>query len=119
VSALEQLVRVDLVSPAEEMWFGIIVRRAENREALLWFIGGRTARQAPPYTPVACVNATPFRFAQTAHMQALRWIGHFYGPGALIIYFAGYALGIFSRRTVVQDTQVSESQTQGTVSPGT
>ena len=52
-------------------------------------------------------------------MQALRWIGYFYGPGALIIYFAGYALGIFSRRTVVQDTQVSESQTQGTVSPGT
>jgi hypothetical protein len=38
-------------------------------------------------------------------MQALRWIGHFYGPGALIIYFAGYALGLFSRRTVVQDTQ--------------
>jgi hypothetical protein len=52
-------------------------------------------------------------------MQALRWIGHFYGPGALIIYFAGYALGLFSRRTVVQDTQISEPQTQRTVSPGT
>jgi hypothetical protein len=52
-------------------------------------------------------------------MQALRWIGHFYGPGGLILYFAGYALGLFSRRTVVQDTEVAEPQTQRTVSPGT
>src|SRR5512132_292218 len=44
-AALEQLVRVDLVPPAEEMRFGIIVRRAENREALLGFSGGRTALQ--------------------------------------------------------------------------
>ena len=44
-AALEELVRVDLVPPAEEMGFGIIVRRAENREALLGFIGGRTALQ--------------------------------------------------------------------------
>src|SRR3954447_2832505 len=53
------------------------------------------------------------------NMQALRWIGHFYGPGGLILYFAGYSLGLFSRRTVVQDTQVAEPQTQRTVSPGT
>ncbi len=50
-------------------------------------------------------------------MQSLRWIGHFYGAGGLILYFAGYSLGLFSRRTVVQDTQVSEPQTQRTVSP--
>jgi hypothetical protein len=49
-------------------------------------------------------------------MQALRWLGHFYGPGGLLIYFAGYAHGLFSRRTVVQDTQVvAEPQTQRTV----
>jgi len=53
------------------------------------------------------------------NMQALRWIGHFYGPGGLILYFAGYSLGLFSRRIVVQDTQVAEPQTQRTVSPGT
>ena len=52
-------------------------------------------------------------------MQALRWIGHVYGPGGLTLYFAGYALGLFSRRTVVQDAQVSEPQTHRTVSPGT
>jgi hypothetical protein len=52
----------------------------------------------------------------TEGMQALRWIGHFYGPGALILYFAGYAHGLFSRRTVVQDTTVDEpSTTQRTV----
>ena len=42
-----------------------------------------------------------------------------YGPGGLILYFAGYALALFSRRTVVQDTQIAEPQTQRTVSPGT
>jgi hypothetical protein len=52
-------------------------------------------------------------------MQALRWVGHFYGPGGLILYFAGYAHGLFSRRTVVQDTQVAEPQTQRTVTTDT
>jgi hypothetical protein len=37
-------------------------------------------------------------------MKTLRWIGHFYGPGGLLLYFSGYAHGLFSRRTVVQDT---------------
>jgi len=52
-------------------------------------------------------------------MKALRWLGHFYGPGGLILYIAGYAHGLFSRRTVVQDTQVAEPQTQRTVTAGT
>jgi hypothetical protein len=51
----------------------------------------------------------------TEGMQALRWLGHYYGPGGLILYFAGYAHGLFSRRTVVQDTTVAEPQTQRTV----
>jgi hypothetical protein len=50
-------------------------------------------------------------------MKALRWLGHFYGPGALILYFAGYAHGLFSRRTVVQDTDVADPATQRTVTP--
>lgn len=37
-------------------------------------------------------------------MKTLRWIGHFYGPGGLILYFSGYGHGLLSRRTVVQDT---------------
>jgi hypothetical protein len=49
-------------------------------------------------------------------MKALRWIGHFYGPGGLILYFAGYGHGLLSRRTVVQDTTVAEpTTTQRTV----
>jgi hypothetical protein len=50
-------------------------------------------------------------------MKALRWIGHFYGPGALILYFAGYAHGLFSRRTVVRDEEVAEQVTKRTVAP--
>jgi hypothetical protein len=50
-------------------------------------------------------------------MKTLRWIGHFYGPGGLILYFAGYAHGLFSRRTVVQETAVAEPQAQRTVTP--
>src|SRR5256886_15135423 len=76
-SALEQLVRVDLVSPAEEMRFGIIVRRAENREPLLGFIGGGPAVElfqppprpfggrAPPLPPPPAANTTPARFFPT------------------------------------------------------
>jgi hypothetical protein len=53
-------------------------------------------------------------------MKALRWIGHFYGPGRLILFFAGYAYGLFARRTVVQDTEVAaEPQGQRTVTAGT
>jgi hypothetical protein len=50
-------------------------------------------------------------------MKTLRWIGHFYGPGGLILYFAGYSHGLFSRRAVVQETAVAEPVTQRTVTP--
>ena len=56
----------------------------------------------------------------TEGMKALRWIGHFYGPGGLILFFAGYAYGLFARRTVVQDTEVAaEPHRQRTVTAGT
>ena len=56
----------------------------------------------------------------TEGMKALRWIGHFYGPGGLILFCAGYAYGLFARRTVVQDTEVAaEPQRQWTVTAGT
>jgi hypothetical protein len=47
----------------------------------------------------------------TEGMKALRWIGHFYGAGGLILFFAGYAYGLFARRTVVQDTTAAEPAT--------
>jgi hypothetical protein len=37
-------------------------------------------------------------------MKTLRWVGHFFGPGGLILYFAGVGHGLLARRTVVQDT---------------
>jgi len=54
-------------------------------------------------------------------MKALRWIGHFYGPGGLILFCAGYAYGLFARRTVVQDTEVAaepQRQRRRTVTAG-
>ena len=51
-------------------------------------------------------------------MMALRWIGHFYGAGGLILYFAGYGHGLLARRTVVRDTTTPEpATTQRTVTP--
>lgn len=51
-------------------------------------------------------------------MQALRWVGHFYAPGGFILYFAGYAHGLFARRPVVQETTAAEpTTTQRTVTP--
>jgi hypothetical protein len=47
----------------------------------------------------------------TEGMKALRWIGHFYGPGGLMLFFAGYAYGLFARRTVVRDTTAAEPAT--------
>jgi hypothetical protein len=52
-------------------------------------------------------------------MKALRWVGHFYGAGGLILYFAGWGHGLLSRRTVVEDTEVAEPQTQRTVTAST
>lgn len=35
-------------------------------------------------------------------MQTLKWIGYFYGTGALATYFAAFAQGLLSRRTSVE-----------------
>jgi hypothetical protein len=52
-------------------------------------------------------------------MKAVRWLGHFYGVGGLILYFSGYAHGLFSRRTVIQETPMAPEpvSTQRTVTP--
>jgi hypothetical protein len=85
--------------------------------ALLAFAAGAWLIVSPTLYPLW--SSGEVRTFGSEGMKALRWIGHFYGPGGLILYFAGYALGLFSSRTVVQDTQVAEPQTQRTVSPGT
>lgn len=82
--------------------------------ALLAFAAGGWLVVSPVLYPLwSSGNVSTFG---SEGMKALRWIGHFYGPGGLILYFAGYAHGLFSRRTVVQDTAVAEpTTTQRTV----
>jgi hypothetical protein len=81
--------------------------------ALLAFVAGGWLVISPALYPLwSSGTIHPYG---SEDMQALRWIGHFYGPGGLILFFAGYAHGLFSRRTVVQDTQVAAPQTQRTV----
>lgn len=83
--------------------------------ALLAFAAGAWLIVSPVLYPLWS-SGTVKPYGGSEGMQALRWIGHFYGPGGLILYFAGYAHGLFSRRTVVQDTTVEEpSTTQRTV----
>jgi hypothetical protein len=70
--------------------------------ALLAFLAGAWLILAPVVYPLwATGTVHPFG---SEGMKTLRWIGHFYGPGGLLLYFSGYAHGLFSRRTVVQDT---------------
>jgi hypothetical protein len=75
--------------------------------ALLAFLAGAWLLVGPVLYPVWFNGGGVHTFG-TEGMKALRWIGHFYGPGGLILYFSGYAHGLFSRRTVVQDTTVAE-----------
>ena len=39
-------------------------------------------------------------------LDALLWIGYFYGTGALTMWLAGFGKGLVSRRTVVEDATV-------------
>ncbi|HET7045592.1 MAG TPA: hypothetical protein VFI37_12140 [Gaiellaceae bacterium] len=41
-------------------------------------------------------------------LDALLWIGYFYGTGALTTWLAGFGKGLLSRRTVVHDSTVIE-----------
>jgi hypothetical protein len=70
--------------------------------ALLAFLAGGWLVVAPVVYPL-WTSGTVHTFGSEG-MQTLRWIGHFYGPGGLILYFSGYGHGLLSRRTVVQDT---------------
>ena len=85
--------------------------------ALLAFAAGAWLVVSPVLYPLwSSGNVHPFG---SEGMKALRWIGHFYGPGGLILYFAGYAHGLFARRTVVQDAAVdpAPATTTRTVTP--
>ncbi len=35
-------------------------------------------------------------------MRGLRWLGQLLGPGGLVLWFSGWAYGLFMRRRVVE-----------------
>ena len=85
--------------------------------ALLAFLAGAWLVVGPVVYPLwSSGNVHTFG---SEGMKTLRWVGHFYGPGGLILYFAGYAHGLFARRTVVQETAAEPppAPTTRTVTP--
>jgi hypothetical protein len=85
--------------------------------ALLAFLAGAWLIVAPIVYPLWATGEVHTYGSEG--MKTLRWLGHFYGPGGLIIYCAGYAHGLFSRRTVVQETVAEQppAATTRTVTP--
>ena len=85
--------------------------------ALLAFLAGGWLIVCPVLYPI-WASGTANTFGSDS-MKALRWVGHFYAPGGFLLYFAGYAHGLFARRTVVQDTTAPEAATtqQRTATP--
>jgi hypothetical protein len=85
--------------------------------ALLAFLAGGWLIVCPVLYPI-WASGTVDTFGSDS-MKALRWVGHFYAPGGFLLYFAGYAHGLFARRTVVQDTTAPEPATtqQRTATP--
>jgi hypothetical protein len=84
---------------------------------LLAFVGGAWLVVGPSFYPTfSSGTIEPYG---SELMRAVRWVGHFYGVGGFILYFAGYAHGLFSRRTLIQETPVPPEPvaTQRTVAP--
>jgi uncharacterized membrane protein len=80
--------------------------------ALLAFLAGAWLIVGPVVYPL-WASGEVHTFG-TEGMKTLRWVGHFFGPGGLILYFAGYGHGLLSRRTVVQDTVTERAPTAST-----
>ena len=75
---------------------------------LLAFAGGAWLLVGPSLFPLwtASGGVRPNPHSET--MEALLWIGYFYGTGGLTMYFTGMANGLFARRTVVEEMPVIE-----------
>jgi hypothetical protein len=74
--------------------------------ALLAFLAGGWLIVGPILYPLwSSGTIEPFG---SEGMKALRWLGQFYGPGGLLLYFAGCAHGLLSRGTVVEDAAVAD-----------
>jgi hypothetical protein len=85
--------------------------------ALLAFVAGAWLVVGPSFYPVfSSGTVDPYG---SELMRAVRWVGHFYGVGGLILYFAGVAHGLFARRTLIQEAPVppDPAATERTVVP--
>jgi hypothetical protein len=84
--------------------------------ALLGFLAGAWLIVGPVVYPLW--SSGEVHTFGTEGMKTLRWVGHFLGPGGLILYFSGYAHGLFSRPAVVQDTVAEPAPAATTRSVG-
>jgi hypothetical protein len=102
------------LAPGAAAFVGGVMLVLPGRRLLGW-LGGALALVAglwlvvgPSFYPVfSSGTVQPYG---SEWMQALRWIGHFYAVGALILYFAGWAHGLLARRrpAVVEEPVVRE-----------
>jgi hypothetical protein len=67
---------------------------------LLATVGGMWLLVGPSVYPLWASDIAP---DGSSDMQTLKWIGYFYGTGALIVYLAAYAHGLLTRRTYVEE----------------
>ena len=42
-------------------------------------------------------------------MRGLRWLGHFEGPGGLVLLFTGATQGLFMRRTITEQAPAGQA----------
>jgi hypothetical protein len=80
--------------------------------AALAFLAGAWLIVGPAFYPVFSSGKVAPYGSEIG--MALRWVGHFYGVGGLILYFAGYAHGLFTRRTLIQEVPVAPEPTATT-----
>jgi hypothetical protein len=84
--------------------------------ALLAVAGGAWLLVGPSLYPLWSDDGVGPYGSET--MRALRWIGHFYGVGGILVYLAGYEHGLYTRRRRIEDTQIAEPQYERVVREG-
>jgi hypothetical protein len=83
--------------------------------ALLAFLGGAWLVVGWAFYPVwATGEIHPFG---RAFWRGLRWLGHFEGPGGLILFFTGWTQGLFMRRTIVEQAPPAPTAAERVTTP--
>jgi hypothetical protein len=75
---------------------------------LLAFVGGAWLLVGPSLFPLWTASNGVRPIPHSESMEALLWIGYFYGTGGLTMYLTGMANGLFARRRVVEEMPVIE-----------